>query len=90
LEHCPAAFGNTTHSPPKSDKIRVPSLEVHMARPQTVRQTSIEPGTPIEVKAKHPPFVDQVEAVTIGGEFQLVKWHPWLQSNIDAGWLITR
>ena len=68
-----------------------------MARPQIVavqaeritNGPSIVSGL-IEVKAKHPPFVDQVEAVTIGAAFQPVKWHPWLQSQIDAGWLIAR
>lgn len=47
-------------------------------------------GGLIEVKATRPPFVDQVEAVTIGGKFQPVKWHPWLQAQIDAGFLVQK
>jgi len=44
----------------------------------------------IEARAKFPPFVDQVEAITIGAEFQPVKWHPWLQAQIDAGLVILK
>jgi len=65
-----------------------------MARPQPARPTVVgaEPrsGDIIEVRAVRPPFVDQVEAVTIGEKFQPVKWHPWLQAQIDAGWLVKK
>ncbi len=67
-----------------------------MARPQIAAASPVTTKPPtmvagiIEVRAKFPPFVDQVEAVTIGANFQPVKWHTWLQSQIDAGWLIQR
>ena len=66
-----------------------------MARPQIAAASPVTPNPTassgiIEVRAKFPPFVDQVEAVTIGANFQPVKWHTWLQSQIDAGWLIQR
>jgi hypothetical protein len=67
-----------------------------MARPQIAAASPVTTKPPtmvagiIEVRAKFPPFVDQVEAVTIGANFQPVKWHEHLQAQIDAGWLIQR
>jgi hypothetical protein len=41
---------------------------------------------PVEVivRAKYPPFIDQITAVSIGAEYQSVELHPWLQAQIDA------
>lgn len=66
-----------------------------MARPQIAAASPVTTNPTassgiIEVRAKFPPFVDQVEAVTIGANFQPVKWHEHLQAQIDAGWLIQR
>lgn len=59
-------------------------------------QKKVEPVKPVaagasakvKVKAKLPPFIDLINNVSIGGDYQEVEMHPWLQAQVDAGLLI--